>query len=317
MFTFGKSSLKEQRKVTLWLKKYIGNPDESKVQMVVKEVNCTDPDCVPIETVCVLVNSDNNDRWIGKILKPLNEVIFDDMKSLNIPNQWFTDNNIHNIDVDNYYDTNRSTPFITDTINKLKDYLINLNNETEQDIVIDMFENLFEEVRLNKLPITSQVIINNTITANEHSLEIKSNMNSVTMKEEKVEVKEMPKEVEEEDDELMDVVMIDMEAAPPLPKAINVTSQSSSIVSEGDTRTNVPASSSSSSRRRRSTSTSTSRSNSRADQFGRSRPQIRDTTSSMPTKRHDKGIRPRGCPCCDPDNLENLVDRILYMDSAI
>ena len=124
MFTFGKSSLKEQRKVTLWLKEYIGNPDESKVQVVVKEVNCTDPDCVPIETVCVLVNSDNNDRWIGKILKPLNEVIFDDMKSLNIPNQWFTDNNIHNIDVDNYYDTNRSTPFITDTINKLKDYLI-------------------------------------------------------------------------------------------------------------------------------------------------------------------------------------------------
>lgn len=30
--------------------------------------------------------------------------------------------------------------------------------------------------------------------------------------------------------------------------------------------------------------------------------------------RHEKGTRPRGCPCCDPDNLDNIVDKMLFMD---
>jgi hypothetical protein len=29
--------------------------------------------------------------------------------------------------------------------------------------------------------------------------------------------------------------------------------------------------------------------------------------------RHDKGsTRPRGCPCCDPDNIDNIVDQLLF-----
>lgn len=30
--------------------------------------------------------------------------------------------------------------------------------------------------------------------------------------------------------------------------------------------------------------------------------------------RHEKGTRPRGCPCCDPDNLDNIIDKMLFMD---
>ena len=29
--------------------------------------------------------------------------------------------------------------------------------------------------------------------------------------------------------------------------------------------------------------------------------------------RHNKGSRVRGCPCCDPDNLENVVDSYLFL----
>jgi len=37
---------------------------------------------------------------------------------------------------------------------------------------------------------------------------------------------------------------------------------------------------------------------------------VATTTSAVgpPPKRHDKGVRPRGCPCCDPDNIDNLLD---------
>jgi len=30
-----------------------------------------------------------------------------------------------------------------------------------------------------------------------------------------------------------------------------------------------------------------------------------------PRARHDKVVRIRGCPCCDPDNMENIIDKIL------
>lgn len=32
------------------------------------------------------------------------------------------------------------------------------------------------------------------------------------------------------------------------------------------------------------------------------------------SSRHEKGTRPRGCPCCDPDNLDNIIDKMLFMD---
>lgn len=31
------------------------------------------------------------------------------------------------------------------------------------------------------------------------------------------------------------------------------------------------------------------------------------------TARHNKGTRVRGCPCCDPDNLDNVVDSYLFL----
>ena len=32
--------------------------------------------------------------------------------------------------------------------------------------------------------------------------------------------------------------------------------------------------------------------------------------------RHKKGgTRPRACPCCDPDNIDNIVDRMLFLNS--
>lgn len=31
--------------------------------------------------------------------------------------------------------------------------------------------------------------------------------------------------------------------------------------------------------------------------------------------RHDKGKTRRGCPCCDPDNIDNILDRILFLET--
>lgn len=43
------------------------------------------------------------------------------------------------------------------------------------------------------------------------------------------------------------------------------------------------------------------------------RPPIVVESSEDMTVRHKKGTRARGCPCCDPDNIENQVDQYLFL----
>lgn len=51
----------------------------------------------------------------------------------------------------------------------------------------------------------------------------------------------------------------------------------------------------------------------------RSAVQVTPTTTYLPIKdngdSHKKGTRIRGCPCCDPDNIDNIVDRLLFLDA--
>lgn len=39
-----------------------------------------------------------------------------------------------------------------------------------------------------------------------------------------------------------------------------------------------------------------------------------NTTDGLP-KRHNKGTRPRGCPCCDPDDIDNIIDKMLSLEA--
>jgi len=36
----------------------------------------------------------------------------------------------------------------------------------------------------------------------------------------------------------------------------------------------------------------------------------------QPTARHNKEVRQRGCPCCDPDNIDNLIDKMIFLEHA-
>ena len=42
---------------------------------------------------------------------------------------------------------------------------------------------------------------------------------------------------------------------------------------------------------------------------------VMQETDFAPKARHDKVVRIRGCPCCDPDNMENIIDKILFMNT--
>jgi len=63
-------------------------PSSYNMHIMVSEVNCTQPDCVPIETVIIIMtelNSLTPKRWIGKILKPVTQVTQADVTTLEFP----------------------------------------------------------------------------------------------------------------------------------------------------------------------------------------------------------------------------------------
>ena len=62
------------------------NADDSSIQIMVTELECTDPDCVPLETLVALLGE--RARWTIKILKPLIEVTEEDIEELAFPATW-------------------------------------------------------------------------------------------------------------------------------------------------------------------------------------------------------------------------------------
>lgn len=65
-------------------------PDSSGdgVQVMVTEVSCTEPDCVPLETLIICIGMQA--RWADKVLKPIAEVTDSDIEELvlGLPTNW-------------------------------------------------------------------------------------------------------------------------------------------------------------------------------------------------------------------------------------
>ena len=56
------------------------------VQIMVTEVSCNEPDCVPLETLVIVIGQQA--RWADKVLKPIVEVTDSDIEGLDIPQNW-------------------------------------------------------------------------------------------------------------------------------------------------------------------------------------------------------------------------------------
>ena len=77
-------------KVTQWIQTKINElgylVDDATIQILVQEMECTDPDCVPLEVLVALLGV--NARWTTKILKPLKDVTMDDVEQIPFPGSW-------------------------------------------------------------------------------------------------------------------------------------------------------------------------------------------------------------------------------------
>ena len=87
-----KSSNSCQRRVLAWIHKRLSTGlllEDPGLQSLATEVTCTLPECVPIETLIILIGSSTDMgkgwRWTDKILKPIEEVLEEDVLQMDLP----------------------------------------------------------------------------------------------------------------------------------------------------------------------------------------------------------------------------------------
>ena len=347
--------------------------DDNTIEVMVTELECTDPDCVPLETLVALLGK--NARWTSKILKPLSDVTLQDVEELPLPVAWSAWVNEYALTKDH----SSLLSWIYDTVDDFEDKIGGLS-VLESDMAILIFERTIRSIG-QKLSLQNQEISRNQAfeeittvrtsgarddTIISASIEELPKSTLVTMK--------MKSSIANEDmgrspsslDNLTKVVQVssiergigDEFALHP-----QMTAQADQIVTIGATM--IPVSNSLlgsqgtgceqvTGKKPAEAFQTTSYSSSTADadtvahnssssdnvttnksakntidSSSSSISRSSDSSSRMPSqfrinsvgsaggiaKRHNKGTRPRGCPCCDPDNIDNIVDKMLFFEA--
>lgn len=235
------------------------------LQILVTEIQCFEPDCVPLETLIILLG--DNTRWSTKILKPLAEVTDEDINLLDIPD---------------------ILPVVQTELSKKKkaegeevpahpQWVLGIMN------IIDQHDEPQYSSELEYLRDYLQQKLNNSSSLKTESSSVSSNNSNPPP------------------------TVVKMKS--------NASSNSSSITH------NMPPTLTQPSNQASKTNSSTSLPTagpppSLPTPLPPTQPLILTSKQDdNPKPRHQKGVRQRGCPCCDPDNLDNIVDRLLYFDA--
>lgn len=269
------------------------------LQILVTEIQCFEPDCVPIETLIILLGEKS--KYTTKILKPINEVNDNDINSLDIPlnlneeNYLENNNNKQDNNEDNKQDysslwINSITNIINRNKNSLKeeDYLEGLKK------IQDYIQNEINSINLN---INSNDNNDNNNSLLSSSIPPSPPPTIVTMKPKNQQTK------------------------------INTTNINTNTNTNTSINTNNPYTihTSNTTITTSSSSTTTTPNISTPEIINRTKrdPSLNPSPILITTKqdgldtkpRHKKGVRQRGCPCCDPENLDNIIDKLLYFDA--
>lgn len=232
------------------LKKLPADASDDCVQVMVTEVSCNEPDCVPLETLVICIGIQA--RWADKVLKPIAEVTDSDLVELDVPCSW------------------------TEWIQSERERKGVKNNTSSGESE--------ESIQSSAAVSTAQSL--KTATPNRNStptITVPPGSTMVTMRPRGDPSGYRPPPVSSTGI---------MPPPPPPPTTVTTTSQSSKQLGAATTSLD-----SISSKKTKPMS-------------------LKSRDESLPTARHSsKGVRQRGCPCCDPDNMDNILDKMLYFDA--
>jgi hypothetical protein len=315
---------------------------DDNVQIMVAEVECNQEGCVPIETLIVLVGKEEEEvdrsvdsssklndeknggkskrcRWSDKILKPVAEVTEEDVAQLEIPLDWNKPQEAEAAQTDN--ENSGISPTIKATV---LDYVNSFTSVEDKLRAIQEFQALFaaleeEETKKMSIPATlanpsggSTTAIASTFSTQTNA--VPSPASSITSP-----ISSISGDVTPASNNSTMVTMVPM-----MPTTTRTSSNTSSqqammpspLAEKEPPNTNIINSNSNASKSVATTSASIAPTISASGKRPVRTTVISDGTSnSIASERHSKGTRQRGCPCCDPDNIDNIIDRMMYKDA--
>jgi hypothetical protein len=204
--------------------------------IMVTEIQCNDPSCVPIETLVVIIGS-KSQKYSNKILKPIPEVVESDVEEVMIAWEFYRLSS---------QDREYESLGMASELAEVKAMIAKHLNDIED-----------KERKVKYLSAIDQLI------QREMENVIESDMDD--------ELPELVDGAEESNTDAQDITIVPM-----MSKSSVAAAASSNPIAKPSP---VPL-------------------------------------RTAPPVRHEKGQRgPRGCPCCDPDNIENITDRMLFFDT--
>ena len=270
----------------------ITNNNDNTYNIIVTEITCQIPGCAPIETLIILVSK--HSKWANKILLPLVEVTEKDVtKSLINPDllALLSDDNDQN---ESNIQPTQATELSTNHIyNDLQQIVAQLSDTSYYTTHSPVTLTLLDEIQHN-IDIIRKTL--NTIKPSDSSIEAA--------------MPYIPP------DNITPVFMIPkpLTASTSTNTTTNIL-QPSHVINDTNTHNTT-------------TNTLISSSNIISSEANYTPTPI---TSPIPVlvveqpinrnillgntpSRHNKGVRARGCPCCDPDNIDNIVDK-MFLDA--
>lgn len=282
MLSFGTNPAKNAAKkkaivdIIGWIEKSLQMHDlyyeKDKYNVMVTEVQCFEPDCVPVETLIIVLiqsavnletSSKDSCRWSSKILKPIAEVDQNDIIALSFPKEW--------IGADMKLTCFREAveAALNDSLSKNTELLKGMASflELEATAIRDRIKEAekappyFKSESITPLIDHANTLKNGNIV-NEVVPNSASNITKVVMK----------SNVSKSDK---------VQNLKPVIDECNDNNKEKVVDTFKRTKIHQPAT-------------------------------IIEAVQSI-TPRHEKGsTRPRGCPCCDPDNLDNIIDTMMF-----
>ena len=268
----------------------ITNNNDNTYNIIVTEITCQIPDCAPIETLIIIVSK--HSKWANKILLPLVEVTEKDVtKSLINPDllALLSDDNDQN---ESNIQPTQATELSTNHIyNDLQQIVAQLSDTSYYTTHSPVTLTLLDEIQHN-IDIIRKTL--NTSKPSDSSIEAA--------------MPYIPP------DNITPVFMIPK----PLTASTSTTSntlQPSPVINDN----NVKANSSSSTHIAPSNIISSVVINTSTPTLSPAvmaveQPINQNILLGNTPSRHNKGVRARGCPCCDPDNIDNIVDK-MFLDA--
>ena len=313
-----KARSKTTSKISGWIQDRIGiyAVDDDSIQVMVTEVECNDPQCVPLETLVALLGKDA--RWTTKVLKPLNEVTQRDIGDLPLPLSWLS------------WETEqifiKSNTEIYSWMTRISDeFETKLSGLTDHDnlqaikimarLITDLqFKSVEIDENMSLIPDPSLLIKDtaaNTAISTMVPMRLKSVSESVQLLADNGAIVTNLSTAVSRTTEI-DLAYVEARCPSEIAVSAQINQRSTMVTVTSQPPALKVDDSMEHSAGRSSGKTKILKLENTRNQF----PLISSTTVAVgPQQRHKKGSRPRGCPCCDPNNIDNIIDRMIFLET--